>query len=427
MLLVIIVRTIMILRIKRQEVTPPEEDKTPEDNTKKLMETSRSAARKKDVFQESNTSPSPKKVEITKIKESSRDLLILLIITLICGGIIYFIADSLIRIPFALGLAFFLPGYALLSLLKLSYREKKGFIRIIAALGLSFSITMIVGVIFNFLNYDMSSQSILLILMGISLISTFLAYIRRYIHHQRLLKTIKPQAKIFTPSENTMRIYKPEEARQSTEKKSSVSKRLQSMVKSSSQKDIPEKEDDLSDALLSEKSSLSLPSGEVNKFRNLTNFFKSPGGLVVVLSILGVLFAFIPFNLISVNNQNLLRIVFTIPLVLFLPGFAILKGISSPQKSKKSVKRKIVIFVFSVILSILLALGLGMLLTPFLEQGELCIILLAFISLAGVGTYYFRKRRLSGLPGEKEVPEIGLEEEEEFRAYDDELEPEPEP
>jgi len=349
---VLIVRIIHVLIIKRREKRIP--DKTiKEKSDKKMRETILVK-----VKEDTETDLEASKIEFMKVKQSYRDLVGLIILGLISSTLIYLQEDTLIQIPVALITIFFLPGYSLLSFLKISFKEKKWYIKIITAALISIILTIGLGLALNYLNYIISSRNILLILISFSLILLVLAYIRRRIDHKNQMRLNKAIAKE-DKTKPTNKLIEDHDLKTSKETKEGL-KTLEETKKHEKIK--------------------------FNKIKNL-NFF------LVVLSLLGLLFTFLPFTLITYQNQDLLRIIFILPLLLFLPGYSLLRALFYSKITKIKVTGKVLLVISSIFLSLFLTLLGGALLNYFNQALDINIIFLALLTLTGVILYYIKRYR----------------------------------
>lgn len=363
---VLIVRIIHVMIIKRREkrykISEEKSDHKKSDH--QLRETILVKVKEeKDTKTDLDTS----KIEFMKVKQSYLDLIGSILLGLISFTLIYLLEETLIQIPVALITIFFLPGYSLLSLLKISFKEKKWYIKIISAALISIIITIGLGLTLNYLNYTLSPRNILLILLFFSLLLLVLAYLRRRIEHKKQIRLIKGRAKVDKPKPSS-KIIKDQRSKtlKETRKDYKTLKKTKKLIKDNFQ-----------------------------KIKNLNL-------LLVVLTLLALLFTFLPLNLITYQNQDLLRIMFILPLLIFLPGYSLLRALFYSKIAKIKFNGKVLLIISSIFLSLILTLLGGVLLDLFNQARDMNIIFLSLLTFTGIMIYYIKRKRTSDVSTEAE-------------------------
>ncbi len=351
---ILIVRLIHVLIIKRGEKKIDQEKNVPEKNqSKKIKETVHAKVQEdKSKYHKPDLEPSkhhkpdlePSKVEVVKIKESFPDLMTFILLGLISALLIYLLEESIIQIPVALFIFLFLPGYSLLSFLDISFKRKKWYLKIISSALLSQILTLTLELSSTYLNYTLTVSNMLLILVSFSLILLVLAYLRRRMHHKKERKHIK------TSDKKELKVQS-----------------------------VPEKKEPPSVTASDTKKYLS-PRLNIDI-------------LLLVLTFLGLIFTFLPLNLM--NYQNLLRTIFILPLVSFLPGYCLLRAIFYTRVEKSKGKGKALLVISTVFLSLCLTLIGGGVLNYFNQNPDINIIFLSLITLSGIILYHIQRKRTS--------------------------------
>lgn len=358
--------------------------------------------------QKNTKTESSKDLEIIKVRKSTKDIILILILTLVSGLFIFLpLNSSTIKIPFTLIILFFVSGYCMLSGLFLNFSEHGLIKKIISSVLLSIVIVSVLASLLIFIKINIPYKYVLGIIVILSLSMGILGYLRKNREHKRVKESFKFDKKypISEKSEfNVLSVSKSKDSSQelkdnSTEKnvfkkyslKNAQEKPLQRMnianksipeikepaIESKNldnkNQSIPLKEktptmafDENSSKNLSKKAALS-PSDarkivmsrkkdmeksgqEKNKSshiydelekddkldpkKNLKDISDLPRNLsplkliaVIILSIMGIVFTIPAASSIS----HVVDLVFILPILIYLPGYAI-KKLFLPEK-----------------------------------------------------------------------------------------------
>lgn len=396
-----------------------------------------------------NSRPAPEKIEIVKIRKSSRDLMIILFVIILSALFIFlpYLKTSLIKIPFVITLIFFIPGYSTLSGIFINYADHGLFKKLFSSVLLS--ITTVIGLllVFTLLNIQLSSSFILAALLVISTLMSILGYLRRVKSQSKVKKEFiserseiseKKELNVLTVSQarestkdnlfqnssensllqenNDPAILKDKDNGFSnkTENKnpesvlspSEARKRVMSRKKA---RENLQKENSKINSMANAKASTSSGVFNADNIQNIEKLEKSveySKGLslfklivVIFLSVLGLVLTIINMNslipsssgIISLNSE-LIKLVFIIPILLYLPGYA-MKELFIPYKYSGIVFNTAICVVVSLSLDIIIAfalLYLGDLFNQINITQSLYVGILSFISISGIIIGYWQ-------------------------------------
>ena len=283
-------------------------------------------------------------LHVYRLKHGFKDLFITGFLTIVSLLIIYTPFELIELIPFLL-LTFILPGYSLTALLFWDMRDLSFIKKLILSLGLSIVLVLIMGVFSEFI-YNIPSKTTFLIIALLTIVFLILAGLRRR-------KKLKEDSKFIREVE------KPREHEKIFVRK---------VRKDSKRGKIPGKDIKISKS---------------NKDLNI----------LVLFLLLAVVFI-----TISPLSQTVFRSIFVIPLILLLPGYALLTIIFPKTMVSSKNRLKIVqVLLAGILLSLLITLGIGVLvfIAPCPISSQLCIGLLIIVTATLIGIAYLRRRRLS--------------------------------
>lgn len=162
---------------------------------------------------------SPKNMEIIKIKNSSRDLLIVLSLAIISAIFIFLPAfkTSQIKIPFILLLIFFISGYSVLSGVFINFNRANLQKKIICSILVSLALIIGLEILINLLKLEIPSSYILATLLIISALMSITGYLRRINKNKRLKQGISSPTKSEFSKKSEINVFSVSRARESSE------------------------------------------------------------------------------------------------------------------------------------------------------------------------------------------------------------------
>ncbi|MCK9150746.1 DUF1616 domain-containing protein [Methanobacterium alcaliphilum] len=355
----------------------------------KLLKTARKAAQlEKDKVSSISRKPIPlakkKDDRVIKLNQSSKDLLVILLVTLLSSFLILgpFLKDSVIKTPFCIALLFFIPGYALLACVFKKFKEYSRKKKVIGSILVSTALFLGIGALRYLTHLKISSKTILGILIGLSLLFIVLSYLRRIKIQKTLKKSFRGEV---LDSENSW--------------------------------------DDLNDSKKSGQPYSIVPSVHKTASREVEDITPQKKNksliwlylVVLVFGFLGLILSWVP----SVAN-TWIRAVFMVPLIFILPGYVLKELIlSSKFTSKKST------ILISIFLSILISIMIGSLFGVIYpsQQGyhNICTTILSVITIIGIlGVLWINRRKYKSYPpslSPKDYPDRTHELTDELKQY----------
>ncbi len=161
----------------------------------------------------------PENLEVIKVRNSSRDLLIVLSLTILSAIFIFLpvFKTSLIKIPFIVVLIFFIPGYSVLSGIFINFGHKSLFKKIISSIFISLVLVIGLLILISILKLQISSSYVLATLIVISALMSITGYLRRINKNKRLKKGINSPKKTEVSEKNELDILRVSQTRESSE------------------------------------------------------------------------------------------------------------------------------------------------------------------------------------------------------------------
>ncbi|MGC9516130.1 MAG: DUF1616 domain-containing protein [Methanomicrobiales archaeon] len=278
-------------------------------------------------------------IEIYRLRYTIRDLLITGILTVMSILLIYL---DMFQVVAHFLFTVLLPGYALVSVIFPDLREFSFLKKSILSVGLSIILVLVIGSISEFMVF-LSLENTFIILAILTSILLFIAGLRRIKKSRQQNKLIKKTGKL----EKDEKIY--------VRKLDKPSKTLESSLLFSN--------------------------------RDLD--------LLVFLTFLAVLFT-------SINplNQTIFRNIFVMPLILIIPGYALLAAIFPKLMASRKTKSQLFkILLVGIILSLLMTLCIGVMafIAPVSISSVLCLGVISLVSGLLLIVAYVRRRRLARL------------------------------
>ena len=423
--------------------------------------------------------PAPEKIEIIKIRKSSKDLVVILSLIILSALFIFLptLKTSLIKIPFIIMLIFFIPGYSVLSGIFVNFADHGLFKKLVSSVLLS--ITLVIGLLLaiTLLKLQLSSDYILAALLVISTLMSVLGYLRRSRSQKKLKHEFKERAGNSEKSElNVLTVsqaretkdyifksnseqslilenkdHKPLQNRniilsKNSEEKSSLEELSTTSSTINENKNENKNKDEIgyvdskninSNSVITpadarkrvmsrkkarenlQKENKKIKSSKVNsiqshseiKFNNENNVknVKKSGEyskglslfkliIVIVLSVIGLFLTITSINSLipstsgTLLNSELIKLIFIIPILLYLPGYA-MKELFIPRKYSGIVFTTAICVVVSLSLDIILAFALlyiGDLFNQINITQSLYVGILSFISVSGILIGYWQ-------------------------------------
>jgi len=196
---------------------------TNKNSSKEIINNKPKSNKSKWAFKSQKTSKSdnysPENMEIIKIKNSSRDLLIVLSLTILSAIFIFLPAfkTSLIKIPFIVVLIFFIPGYSVLSGIFINFGHKSLIKKIISSIFISLVLVIGLLILISILKLQISSSYVLATLMVISALMSITGYLRRINKNKRLKKGINSPKKTQVSEKSELNILRVSQTSESSE------------------------------------------------------------------------------------------------------------------------------------------------------------------------------------------------------------------
>ena len=135
---------------------------------------------------------SKEKIEVIKVKKSMNDIILVLILTVICGILIFLPqTSSSIKMVFIILLLFFIFGYSVLSGLFIKFSDQRLLKKIIYSVLLSISIVLSLCALLTFLKIQPPSAYFLAVILVISLAMGILGYLRTTRHHKKVKQSFR--------------------------------------------------------------------------------------------------------------------------------------------------------------------------------------------------------------------------------------------
>ncbi len=142
--------------------------------------------------EDSKVDKSKEKIEVIKVKKSINDIILVLILTVICGILIFLPqTSSSIKMVFIILLLFFIFGYSVLSGLFIKFSDQKLLKKIIYSVLLSMGIVLSLCALLTFLKIHPPSAYFLAVILVISLAMGILGYLRTTRNHKKVKKSFR--------------------------------------------------------------------------------------------------------------------------------------------------------------------------------------------------------------------------------------------
>ena len=142
--------------------------------------------------EDSKVDKSKEKIEVIKVKKSMNDIILVLILTVICGILIFLPQiSSSIKMVFIILLLFFIFGYSMLSGLFIKFSDQRLLKKIIYSVLLSMSIVLSLCALLTFLQIHPPSAYFLAVILVISLAMGILGYLRKTRHHKKVKQSFR--------------------------------------------------------------------------------------------------------------------------------------------------------------------------------------------------------------------------------------------